>query len=227
LATIPAPIGGEAGVTAARALQIELAGQVSRRDGFARPLRTIAGFHVDAADDGATLHAAAVLLDAGSLQVLATEVAHVSASAPCAPGLLSFRELPALLLALERLPEPPDLAFVDGHGLAHPCGLGIASHFGVATGLPCVGVARTSIFGSGPEPHQMRGAYTALRHEGTQLGWVLRSKVDRDPLIVSPGHRVSMASAADLVMRCTGEHRLPEPTRLAWLAARGDAPPGR
>src|SRR3546814_19773494 len=79
---------------------------------------------------------------------------------PYIPGLLSYRELPALLLALEELPQAPDLAFVDGHGIAHPRGLGIASHFGVATGLPSIGVAKQILVGSGSEPHQMRGAYT-------------------------------------------------------------------
>jgi deoxyribonuclease V len=211
-------------VAAARALQAELAGQVSLRDGFARPLRTIAGFDVGFEDDGATTRAAAVLLDADSLQVIAAEVARLPTRMPYIPGLLSFRELPALLLALDMLPQAPDLAFVDGHGIAHPRRLGIAAHFGVATGLPSIGVAKKVLVGSAPEPHQMRGAYTALRHKGVQLGWMLRSKVKCNPLVVSPGHRVSLASAADLVMRFTGTYRLPEPTRLAdRLASRRGA----
>lgn len=227
MASLPEPPDQDVGIAAARARQVELAGRVVRRDGFAKPLRTIAGFHVGPGDDGATLHAAAVLLDADGLGVLATDVARVPADAACLAGLQSFHALPALLEALGMLPAPPDLAFVEGHGIAHPQGLGIASHFGVAAGLPTIGVAETALVGRGPEPHQVRGAYTALRHEGTQLGWVLRSKVGRDPLIVSPGHRVSLASAADLVMRYTGEHGFPEPLRLARLAARGDASRGR
>jgi len=210
-------------IAAARALQVELAEKVSLRDGYAKPLRTIAGFDVGFEDDGATTRAAAVLLDADSLQVLASEIARIPTRMPYIPGLLSFRELPALLLALEALPQPPDLAFIDGHGIAHPRGLGIAAHFGVATGLPSVGVAKKILVGSGSEPHQVRGAYTPLRNKGTQLGWLLRSKVKCNPLIVSPGHRVSMASAADLVMRFTRSYRLPEPTRLAdRLASRRD-----
>ncbi len=217
-------IGGWDGdIAAARALQVELAARVSLRDGYARPLRTIAGFDVGFEDDGATTRAAAILLDADSLAVLATEVARIPTRMPYIPGLLSFRELPALLLALENLPQAPDLAFVDGHGIAHPRGLGIAAHFGVATGLPSIGVAKKILVGSGSEPHQMRGAYTPLRHKGTQLGWLLRSKIRCNPLVVSPGHRVSMASAADLVMRFTGSYRLPEPTRLAdRIASRRD-----
>jgi len=212
-------------IAAARALQVELADRVTLRDGYARPLRTIAGFDVGFEDDGATTRAAAVLLDADSLQVLASEVARIPTRMPYIPGLLSFRELPALLLALEALPQAPDLAFVDGHGIAHPRRLGIAAHFGVITGLPSIGVAKKILVGSGSEPHEVRGAYTPLRNQGTQLGWLLRSKLRCNPLVVSPGHRVSMASAADLVMRFTRGYRLPEPTRLADRLAsrRGEA----
>ena len=144
---------------------------------------------------------------------------------PYIPGLLSFRELPALLLALEMLPQAPDLVFVDGHGIAHPRGLGIASHFGVASGLPSIGVAKKILVRHRATPHPVRGAYTPLRLKGTQIGWLLRSKLKCNPLIISPGHRVSMASAADLVMRFVGKYRLPEPTRLAdRLASRRDEP---
>lgn len=202
-------------VAAARALQSELAQQVSLRDGFESPLRTIAGFDVGFEDDGATTRAAAVLLDAGTLQVIDAQVARNATSMAYVPGLLSFRELPALLQALDALPQRPDLAFIDGHGIAHPRGLGIAAHFGVVTGLPSIGVAKKILTGSGPEPHQVRGAYTALRHHGHQIGWLLRSKPKCNPLVVSPGHRVAMPSAADLVMRFTTSYRLPEPTRLA------------
>src|SRR5690606_38375019 len=202
-------------LAAARALQAGLAQKVSLRDGYARPLRTIAGFVAGFAGDGATARAAAVLLDADGMELLASATAPLPARPPDAPDLLSLHALPALVLALERLPRPPDLAFVHGHGIAHPRGLGIAAHFGVATGVPAIGVADAILLGTGSEPHQVRGAYTPLRHEGRQFGWLLRSKVDRDPLVVSPGHRVSMASAADLVMRFTADERLPEPTRLA------------
>lgn len=210
-------------VAAARALQETLAEKVSLRDGYAKPLRTIAGFDVGFEDGGDTTRAAAVLLDADTLEVLASKIARIPTRMPYIPGLLSFRELPALLLALEALPQAPDLAFVDGHGIAHPRGLGIAAHFGVATGLPSIGVAKKILVGGGSEPHELRGAYTPLRHKGTQLGWLLRSKLRCNPLVVSPGHKVSMASAADLVMRFTGSYRLPEPTRLAdRLASRRD-----
>ncbi len=199
-----------------RHLQTELAAQVVVRDGFTKRLRTVAGFDVGLEDDGATTRAAAVLLDADSLEIIASEVARLPTRMPEIPDLLSFRELPALLAALARLPHVPDLAFVDGHGIAHPRRLGIAAHFGVLTNLPSIGVAKDILIGeSRTNLHDMRGAFTPLRDGREQIGWVLRSKPGCPPLLVSPGHRVAMASAPELVMRYTTSHRLPETTRLA------------
>lgn len=209
---------------AARALQSELAARVSLRDGFRDPPRTVAGFDVGFEDGGAITRAAAVLLDADSLQPIASEVARVPTRMPYIPGLLSFRELPALLAALAMLPRAPDLAFIDGQGIAHPRRLGIAAHFGIATGLPCVGVAKKVLVGSARNVlHEVRGAFIPLRDGAEQVGWLLRSKPGCNPLVVSPGHRVAMASAPELVMRWTTRYRLPEPTRLAdRLASRRD-----
>lgn len=211
------PPDRDVGIEAALDLQLELAAKVRLRDGYARPLRTVAGFDVRDEEGGAIARAVAVLLDADTLQVLGSEIARTPTAMDRIPGLLSFRGLPALLLALEALPQAPDLAFVAGHGIAHPRGLGPAAHFGVASGVPSIGVADEILEGSGSEPHHVRGAYTPLRSEGKQLGWLLRSRVGCDPLVVSPGHRMSMASTADLVMRFTRDHRLPEPMRLAEL----------
>ncbi|MGV8922674.1 MAG: deoxyribonuclease V [Thermomonas sp.] len=213
------------GSTAAlRALQSELAAQLVLRDKFAKPLRTVAGFDVGFEEGGTITRAAAVLLDANTLEVIANEVARLPTRMPYIPGLLSFRELPALLAALELLPQAPDLAFIDGHGIAHPRRLGIAAHFGVVTGLPSIGVAKKILVGeSRTNLHDMRGAFTPLRHGAEQIGWILRSKPGCLPLIISPGHRVAMASTPELVMRYVTTYRLPETTRLAdRLASRRD-----
>ena len=203
-------------VAALRVVQGDLAQRVVLRDDFARPLRTIAGFDVGFEDDGATTRAAAVLLDAESLDVNDQQVARLPTRMPYIPGFLSFRELPALLEALAMLQAAPDLAFIDGHGIAHPRRLGIAAHFGVATGLPTIGVAKKVLVGtSATALHDMRGAFTPLRDGREQIGWMLRSKLRCNPLVVSPGNRVSMASTPELVMRYTTTYRLPEPTRLA------------
>ena len=205
---------------ALRTLQSELAAQVVLRDNFAKPLRTVAGFDVGFEDGGAITRAAAVLMDADSLEVIASEIVRLPTRMPDIPDLLSFRELPALLAALARLPNAPDLAFVDGHGIAHPRRLGIAAHFGVLTQLPTVGVAKEILIGeSRTNLHDMRGAFTPLRDGREQIGWMLRSNPGHRPLIVSPGHRVAMASAPELVMRYVTSYRLPETTRLAELLA--------
>ena len=213
-------------VAGARALQEVLARQVVLRDRFSKPLRTVAGLDVGFEEDGSITRAAAVLLDAVTLQPLDTQVVRIATSMPYVPGLLSFREMPALLRVLTRLPQAPDLAFLDGQGIAHPRRLGIAAHFGVASGLPCIGVARKVLVGTAAALHQTRGAYTPLRDGSEQIGWVLRSKPGCNPLFVSPGHGVAMASAPELVMRFVTTYRLPEPTRLAdRIASHRHRPP--
>ena len=219
-----APWDGD--VRAARALQSGLASRVVLRDDHPRDLRTVAGCDVGFEDDGAITRAAVVLLDAATLQPLEQHVARLPTAMPYIPGLLSFRELPALVRALDLLSTTPDLVFVDGHGIAHPRRLGIAAHLGVASGLPAIGVAKKVLTGTTSMPlHEMRGAFVPLRDGREQIGWLLRSKVGCLPLVVSPGHRVAMASAAELVMRFVTTYRLPEPTRLAdRLASRRDRP---
>jgi deoxyribonuclease V len=211
-------------VAALRAVQERLAARVRLKDEFPKNLRTIGGFDVGFEDDGATTRAAAVLLDADTLQPLETHIVRLPTRMPYIPGLLSFRELPALLGALALLSAKPDLCLIDGHGFAHPRRFGIACHFGVATGLPTIGVAEKVLIGtSSTALHEMRGAFTTLRDNGTQIGWMLRSKPGCLPLIVSPGHRVAMATAPEMVMRFVTTYRLPEPTRLAdRVASRRD-----
>lgn len=213
-----------ADIAALQAQQQQLARQVNTRDGFPTPLRTVAGFAVGSDDDGASLRAAAVLLEASSGDVLERQVARVPTRMPHIPGLLGFLALPALLEALALLRQPPDLAFILGHGIAHPRRLGVASHFGVVTGLPSIGVANEVLTGAARMAlHDMRGAFTPVRDGREQIGWLLRSKPDCPPLVVSPGHKVAMPSAPALVMRYVTGHRLPEPVRLADRLASGNA----
>lgn len=209
----------------ARALQRTLAERVILRDDFKAP-RLIAGVDVGFEEQGAVTLAAAVLLDARSLQPVAHSVARIPTSMPYVPGLLSFRELPAVLQALRELPQAPDLIYCDGLGTAHPRRLGIASHLGVVTGLPTIGVAKKILVGNHGELPLHKGAHVPLEHAGEQVGWMLRSKDKVKPLIVSPGHRVSLASVVDLVLDCCRGYRLPEPTRLADRLAsrRGEMP---
>ncbi|MBP7465807.1 MAG: deoxyribonuclease V, partial [Pseudoxanthomonas sp.] len=166
-----------------------------------------------------------VLVDAQTLQPLESHLARLPTTMPYVLGLLSFRELPALLRALAMLSRPPDLAMVDGQGIAHPRRLGIAAHFGVASGLPALGVAKSLLTGHCDLPGPQPGQAAPITDRGQMLGWALRSKVRCRPLYISPGHRVCADTALALVQRCLVGYRLPEPTRLAdRLASRRDFP---
>lgn len=210
-------------VAKARRLQTELAAQVRLQDDYP-PLRRVAGVDVGFEDGGAVTRAASVLLDAQTREPVAEVVARQPTRMPYIPGLLSFRELPAVLQALAELPEAPDLVFVDGHGIAHPRRLGIAAHLGVVTGLPTIGVAKSILVGVHDTVGPHRGDRQPLKYKGEVIGCVLRSKDRIRPLIVSPGHRVSMATAPELVLAFGTKYRLPEPTRLAdRLASRRDS----
>lgn len=221
--------GWDGTVAGAVALQAALAARLVLADEVREPLRVIAGVDVGFEDDGRTTRAAAVLLDADSLQPVAEVVARRATTMPYVPGLLSFRELPAVLEALAALPQSPDLIICDGQGVAHPRRLGIAAHIGIATGLPSLGVAKTRLVGVHEPVGLGRGDRAVLRdaRNDEAIGWVLRSKDGCNPLFVSPGHRVSMASAPERVLRYTTRYRLPEPTRLAdRLASRSGPPAG-
>lgn len=199
----------------ARRLQSARAASVQLSDGFHRPPRTIAGFSVTTVDGGETVRAAGVLLDAQTLQPLHQRVVDVPSQARFRRTLLDFRVLPALLDALSALHCRPDLAFVDGHGIAHPRRLGVASHFGLASGLPTIGVARERLTGGHAEPGDTAGDSARLYDGDQQVGWAVRTRSGASPVFVSPGHKVSLASALELALRFGGRHRLPVPAHLA------------
>lgn len=218
----PAAPAWDGDTRAARALQAALAQDVRLVDELPE-IRVIAGVDVGFEEAGRVTRAAAVLLDAGTLAPLATHVARLPTRMPYIPGLLSFRELPAILQALSMLPQVPDLIMVDGQGIAHPRGLGIAAHLGVLSGLPAIGVAKSILVGEHEPVGPHRGDSEPLRYQGRDIGVVLRTRERVKPLVVSPGHRVSLSTAAQWVLRCCTRYRLPEPTRLAdRLASRRD-----
>jgi deoxyribonuclease V len=134
---------------------------------------------------------------------------------PYVPGLLSFREMPALLAALAKLTLEPDLLLVDGHGRAHPRLFGIACHLGVVLDKPTIGCAKSLLVGEHDEPHDARGSEAPLILRGQRVGTVLRTRAGVKPIYVTVGHRVSLESAVRLVMRCVDGFRIPKPTREA------------
>lgn len=186
-----------------------------------RRIRHVAGVDVGFERGGGVTRAAVAVLTLPGLELVDQAVARLPTRFPYVPGLLSFREVPALLAAMDQLRILPDVILCDGHGLAHPRRFGIASHLGVYCGIPTVGVAKSRLTGEHGSPPQRRGAWVPLRDRGETIGAVLRSKANTSPIYVSIGHRVSLPAAVRLVMACTTRFRLPETTRWAHRLASG------
>ncbi|MBZ9560261.1 MULTISPECIES: deoxyribonuclease V [unclassified Modicisalibacter] len=211
------------------ALQQELAPRLERHDRIGE-VEWIAGVDIGFEDDGATTRAAVVLLHWPDLTPVEELVHREPTRMPYIPGLLSFREIPAALGAFDKLSRRPDLVMVDGQGIAHPRRLGIAAHLGLWLDLPTLGVAKKRLCGRHGEVPEVRGEWTPLtdrrRAEDPAdvatdadgrvvIGAMLRSRLGVKPVIVSPGHRLSLATALDWTIACLGRTKLPEPTRLA------------
>ena len=195
------------------ALQRDLA-RLVRIEPVDRDIRTIGGVDCAFTKDGRIL-AAAVLCDARNMETLATADVSMPCEFPYISGLLSFREAPAILAAVQKLPSRPDLLICDGQGVAHPRGLGLACHVGLWLDLPTIGVAKSRLIGDHEEPGPMRGSQTLLRFHEKTIGTVLRSRDNVKPLYVSVGHKIELGQAVDWVLRASGGYRLPEPTRRA------------
>jgi len=208
----------------ARSLQRFLARhvQLSPLEG---PIRRIAGIDVAFPKRGEqgepVARAAVVVLSLPGLKCIEAVTAETPIHFPYVPGLLSFRELPPILAALEKLRTEPDVLMCDGQGLAHPRRFGVACHLGLATGRPSIGIAKTRLIGRHPAVADERGAWVSLREGEELLGGVLRSRGGIKPLFISPGHRVDVDSAIALVQQCLKGYRLPEPTRAADALAGG------
>ncbi len=193
-------------------LQIELAGSV--RGGPLPEIRTVLGVDVSYRRSTGLFRASAVLLSFPELDRIRSSAREGRTPFPYVPGLLSFREIPALLPLLGELP-PPDLIMVDGQGIAHPRGLGLASHIGLLTGIPTIGCAKSRLVGEHMELADKPGAMQHLMINRILAGYVLRSKERCKPLYVSPGHLLDPGEAVRGVQMCLRGYRLPEPTRLA------------
>ncbi|MEK7322086.1 MAG: deoxyribonuclease V [Pseudomonadota bacterium] len=196
------------------ALQQRLRGEVIARDELGE-VRRIAGVDVGFEEQGRITRAAVVVLSFPDLTVEEHVLARLPTEFPYVPGLLSFREVPAVLEALGQLPRLPDLLLCDGQGIAHPRRLGIASHLGVLSGLPTIGVAKSRLVGIHVPLAEEKGAAVELYDRGELVGKVLRTRDRVRPLYVSLGHRVSLETSLHYVMRCVTRYRLPEPTRQA------------
>jgi deoxyribonuclease V len=175
----------------------------------------IAGVDVAYANDESIVAGAAVVLDAATRQVVASASAVRPVEFPYVPGLLAFREIPALLDPLAALSKRPDVIVCDGYGVAHPRRFGLACHLGVLTDLPTFGVAKTAFIGEYEQPGPERGDCSDLTDRGETIGRVLRTQRDTKPVFVSTGHRIDLDTATQLTLALAAEFRLPETTRQA------------
>ncbi|HEU4339191.1 MAG TPA: deoxyribonuclease V [Planctomycetota bacterium] len=193
------------------AVQRRLRDLVERADRLGA-VRRIAGIDVSVRDNRS--RAAIVVLDP-DLEILESHTAETPATFPYVPGLLAFRELPAIAKAFRMLKRPPDLVVVDGHGYAHPRRFGIACHVGVAFGIPSIGCGKSLFVGEHAPPGNARSSWTDLVHRGETIGAAVRTRDGVRPLYVSIGHRVSLETAIRWILRLAPRYRLPEPIRAA------------
>lgn len=201
--------------------QKQLAASVIRRTELPAEVRTITGVDVAFPNRGRTTRAAAVTLSFPELECIDQAVAEIPTRLPYIPGLLSFRELPALVAALEKLAHRPDLVLCDGQGVAHPRRFGVACHLGVTTGLCTIGVGKSRLCGQHLTPGLAKGDHVLLQDAGETIGMVVRTRTRVRPLFVSTGHRVGLEDAVDWVLACCPRFRIPEPIRHADHLAGG------
>lgn len=202
------------------ALQQSLRGEVVTVDRFSR-IGCVAGVDVGFEEQGRVTRAAVAVLSFPELMLQEYAIARRPTAFPYIPGLLSFREVPAVLDALQQLRRLPDLLLCDGQGMAHPRRFGIACHLGVLTDLPTIGVAKSRLVGTHAPLSDAMGSWQDLYDKQERIGAVLRTRRGVRPLYISIGHRISLESAVEYVLRCTTRFRLPETTRAAHKLASG------
>jgi deoxyribonuclease V len=210
----------EVSSTRAKEIQLSLAKRVVTENGVINP-RLVAGIDISSPDAHGVARGAVVVLSYPELSIVEIKIAQGKIIMPYIPGLLSFRESPLILDACAKLSNIPALVLIDGQGIAHPRRLGLASHVGLFLGLPTIGCAKSILCGQHPPLAEEVGSHAELLDNGEIIGAALRTKSRVRPIYVSVGHKIDLASALQWVINCCRGYRLPEPTRLAHLAAGG------
>jgi deoxyribonuclease V len=197
------------------AIQEQLNKEVITEDKLKHEIEYIAGVDMGFEEDSTVSRAAVAVLRYSDLEVQETSIAYRPTTFPYIPGFLSFREIPAVLDALEKLAITPDIILCDGQGIAHPRKLGIASHLGVLLDIPTIGVAKSLFVGKHEPLSEEKGNWQPLIYRGETVGAALRTRAGVKPVYVSSGHRISLETAIAIVLHCTPKYRLPETTRVA------------
>jgi len=205
----------------ARALQVSLAKKVVAGDEGLNP-SLIAGVDISSPTSRGIARGAAVVLSYPELDLVEVKTVEREVIFPYIPGLLSFREAPLILAACEELSSVPGLVVVDGQGIAHPRRLGLASHLGLFLDVPTIGCAKSLLCGGHKPVAESAGSYAELVDKGDVVGAALRTRDGVTPVYISAGHKISLAAAMKWVLDCCRGYRLPEPVRLAHLAAGGN-----
>ena len=196
--------------------QKELRG-LTRLTPLNHPIRTIGGADIAYDQSSDIIYAGIVLLDYESMEVLLCCSVQDRMQFPYIPGLLSFREIPAIMQAWNNLPEKPDVMMMDGHGIAHPRRVGVATHFGILTDCPTLGCGKTHLLGDYGALGKEKGATSPLMDQGETIGHVVRTRESVKQVWISPGHGMSMKQSVEIALHCAREYRIPEPTRQADL----------
>ncbi len=200
----------------AREIQEELRDRIELQP-LEKNLELVAGADMSLSKEHETFFAGVVVMRYPDMKIVEKQTVHRKADFPYIPGLLTFREGPAVLGALEQLAVDPDLIVFDGQGMAHPRRMGLATHMGIWLDMPTVGCAKSRLIGEHEEPGAERGSWTRLMDEGERIGTVLRTQTDVKPLFVSPGNLCSHEDARRIVLECATRYKMPEPTRQAHL----------
>lgn len=199
-------------------IQLDLKEQLVLHDeGVPRTIHTIAGADISYSRGDDLFFAVVVILKFPSMEIIETSSCSERVTFPYIPGLLTFREGPALIQAFKQLKNSPDVVIFDGHGVAHPRGIGLASHMGLFLDMPTIGCAKKRLTGTHDDPGFDAGDYSFLTREDRTIGAVVRTKKNVKPVFVSQGHKISLQTAIDIVLSACAGYRIAEPVRRAHL----------
>lgn len=199
-----------------RKIQIKTAKRVILKNEFVKPIKTIAGFDLAFLNDEAFV--AGIVMNYKKLDVKEIKIIKTHMNFPYIPTFLSFREGPPIMKLYKKLKTKPDVIMINGQGIAHPLFCGMASHVGVLLNVPSVGVAQNKLCGKYKEPKKV-GDYSKIIYEGKTVGYAYKSKDNCKPILISPGHRISLIESLKIVKDCIKGYKMPLPLAMAHLQA--------